>query len=292
VRRIPPRHTIIPILAAAFAAAPLDAQWTNRYPQAGGGHQVYLEGYELPTLTSGPMDPAVSPDGSTVAIASEGWLWLVDVETGVATQFTDGAAMDSRPSWHPDGSEIVFLRDDGSDTWIAARDVATGAERVVIDTDAIELDPSVGTDGSIWYASGEEGRIEIWRLDPATGERTKQPTRGRVSRTPQASPDGRKLLIKESVDRVIVRDLGGGPDVVLHEGNIMSQMEPALSPDGRRVAYQVPRRRETAGNSASPRSTDRARACSSRVAATGFRSRRRGARTADGSGFRKPGGTR
>jgi TolB protein len=238
--RIPPLRILPLVLLLASIPMALDAQWTNRYPQAGGGHQVYLEGYELPTLTSGPMDPAVSPDGSRVAVASEGWLWLLDVETGVATQFTDGAAMDSRPAWHPDGSEIVFVRDDGSDTWIAARDVTTGAERVVIDTDAIELDPSVGTDGSIWYSSGEAGRIEVWRLDPTTGERTRQSTRGRVSRSAQASPDGRRLLIKEGVDRIVVRDLASGGEVVLHEGNIMSQMEPALSPDGRRVAYQIP----------------------------------------------------
>jgi TolB protein len=239
-RRISPLRLLAGLLLLASLPAAADAQWTNRYPQAGGGHQVYLEGYELPTLTYGPMDPAASPDGGTVAVASEGWLWLLDVETGVARQFTDGGAMDSRPAWAPDGSEIVFVRDDGSDTWVAARNVATGAERVVVDTDGIELDPSVGPDGSIWYASGEEGRIEIWRIDPVTGERTKQSTRGRVSRSPQATPDGRSLLIKESVDRIVLRDLASGQELVLHEGNIMSQMEPALSPDGRRVAYQIP----------------------------------------------------
>lgn len=228
------------LLTTLLTTSAADAQWTNRYTQAGGGHQVYLEGYELPTLTSGPMDPAVSPDGSTVAVASEGWLWLVDIATGVATQFTSGGVMDSRPAWHPEGTEIVFVRDDGADTWIAARDVESGEERVVVDTPAIELDPSVGSDGSIWYSSGEEGRIEVWRLDPTTGERTKYPTGGRVSRSAQAFPDGTRLLIKEAVDRIVVRDLATNRDAVLHEGNIMSQMEPALSPDGRRVAYQVP----------------------------------------------------
>ena len=42
------------------------AQWTNRYPkvQDHGGH-IYLEGFELPILTSGPMDPAPAPDNAT-----------------------------------------------------------------------------------------------------------------------------------------------------------------------------------------------------------------------------------
>lgn len=227
---------IVPFLLPASA----DAQWTNRYTQVGQGHHVYLEGYELPTLTAGPMDPAPSPDGTTLAVASEGWLWLVDLTTRVATQLTDGGAMDSRPRWSPDGSELVFMRDDGSDTWVVAKDLATGDESVVVDTDAIELDPSFGPDGSIWYASGREGAIGIWRLDRATGESTRVPSSGRVSRRPQVAPDGRSLLFKQAVDQIVLRDLVTGEDRVVFEGRIMSQMEPALSPDGTRVAFAAP----------------------------------------------------
>jgi TolB protein len=100
-RRPPVTRRIVALLALApfLVPAAADAQWTNRYTQVGQGHHVYLEGYELPTLTAGPMDPAPSPDGSTLAVASEGWLWLVDLRTRVATQLTDGGAMDSRPKW-------------------------------------------------------------------------------------------------------------------------------------------------------------------------------------------------
>ena len=226
--------------ALAASASPADAQWTNRYTQVGSGHHVYLEGYELPTLTEGPMDPAPSPDGSRLVVASRGWLWMVDLETGIATQFTDGGAMDSRARWSPDGSEIVFLRDDGADTWIVVKDLSTGVETIAVDTDAIELDPSFGPDGSIWFASGQNGPIGIWRLDRVTGEHTQQPSQGRVSRRPQVSPDGGRLLFKQAVDQVVLRDLATGEDRVVFEGEIMSQMEPALSPDGLRVAYQAP----------------------------------------------------
>ncbi|MEX2473410.1 MAG: CehA/McbA family metallohydrolase [Gemmatimonadota bacterium] len=233
---------IVALLALApfLVPAGAEAQWTHRYTQVGQGHHVYLEGYELPTLTAGPMDPAVSPDGSTLAVAAEGWLWLVDLETRVATQLTDGGAMDSRPRWSPDGAEIVFLRDDGADTWIVVKDVATGEESVAVDTDAIELDPSFGPDGSIWYASGREGPIGIWRLDRATGESTQLPSSGRVSRRPQASPDGASVLFKQAVDQIVLRDLASGEDRVVFEGQIMSQMEPALSPDGTQVAFAAP----------------------------------------------------
>lgn len=233
---------ILALLALASFLVPsiADAQWTNRYTQVGQGHHVYLEGYELPTLTVGPMDPAASPDGSMLAIASEGWLWVVDLETRVATQLTDQGAMDSRPRWSPDGSEIVFVRDDGSDTWIVVKNLETGAESVAVDTEAIELDPSFGPDGSIWYASGREGAIGIWRLDRETGQSTRVSSSGRVSRRPQVSPDGGSLLFKQAVDQIVLRDLATGEDRVVFEGRIMSQMEPALSSDGARVAYAAP----------------------------------------------------
>jgi TolB protein len=235
-RRIVALLALAPFLVPAAA----DAQWTNRYTQVGQGHHVYLEGYELPTLTAGPMDPAPSPDGSTLAVTSEGWLWLVDLRTRVATQLTDGGAMDSRPKWSPDGSEIVFLRDDGANTWIVVKDLATGEESVAVSTEAIELDPSFGPDGSIWYASGREGSIGIWRLDRATGTSAQVPSSGRVSRRPQLSPDGGLLLFKQAVDQIVVRDLTTGQDRVVFEGRIMSQMEPALSPDGTQVAFAAP----------------------------------------------------
>ncbi|HSR42334.1 MAG TPA: hypothetical protein VLL48_09185, partial [Longimicrobiales bacterium] len=140
----PSRLSAFSVGLVFLSALPVAGQWTNRYTRVGSGHHVYLEGYELPTLTAGPMDAAVSPDGGRVVVAERGWLWLVDRETGVARRLTSGGTLDSRPRWSPDGDRIVFVRDDGSDTWIVEVEVATGAERVVVDTDAIELDPSWG----------------------------------------------------------------------------------------------------------------------------------------------------
>ena len=70
----------------------VQAQWTNRYPKiAGFSHHVYLEGYEMPTLGAGPTDPAASPDNAVLAVASRGWLWLLDLKTGEARRLTRGA---------------------------------------------------------------------------------------------------------------------------------------------------------------------------------------------------------
>lgn len=233
---------ILPAAFLALTAGPLSGQWTHRYTQVGSGHHVYLEGYEMPTLGAGPLDAAPAPDGQRIAVAERGWLWLVDLRTHVATQLTDGGPLDSRPRWSPDGRQLVFVRDDGSDTWIVRKDVGTGEETILVDTDAIELDPSYGPDGTVWYSSGEAGPIHVWRADAATGERTRVAGAGRVARRAQVSADGRRLLYidKGGVNRVLVRDLTTGEERVVVEGNILSQTEPALSPDGSRVAYNVP----------------------------------------------------
>ena len=80
----------VALLPAAMAASTLvGAQRTNRYPRLTGyGHHVYLEGYELPLLTAGPIDPAESPDGKRLVFASCVWIWSFDPGTGLATRLT------------------------------------------------------------------------------------------------------------------------------------------------------------------------------------------------------------
>ena len=54
------------------------------------------------------------------------------------------------------------------------------------------------------------------------------------------SPDGKHLLFKEAVDRIVVSPLAGGADMLVASGQILSQTEPALSSDGQHVAYAIP----------------------------------------------------
>ena len=57
-------RALVLTFATLIIGTPVTAQWTNRYPKVDGlNHHVYLEGYELPTLTIGPIDPAPSPAG-------------------------------------------------------------------------------------------------------------------------------------------------------------------------------------------------------------------------------------
>jgi tricorn protease len=56
-----------------------------------------------------PRHPALSPDGSKVAFAHQGDIWVADVADGMAMRLTAHDSFDARPSWSADGQELAFV---------------------------------------------------------------------------------------------------------------------------------------------------------------------------------------
>jgi dipeptidyl aminopeptidase/acylaminoacyl peptidase len=56
-------------------------------------------------------EPAVSPDGQTVAFSRDGAIFTVPFAGGEPRQLTSGSPHDSRPAFSPDGGSILFERD-------------------------------------------------------------------------------------------------------------------------------------------------------------------------------------
>lgn len=239
-------------LAITFLLLPatLAAQWTHRYPLVDGfDHQVYLEGFELPILNAGPMDPAPAPNGREVAFAAKGWLWVLDLESGEARRVTRAAGMDSRPEYAPDGRSLVFVRDDGRALSIVTVELKTGRERVLVDVEAVNLDPVYSPDGEqVYYASAEGGPLEIWQVDVESLERfpvTTSETVGPrpVKRRPLVLDPGSLLvyLHKQGTrDAIELLNLRTGQGTTLAEDRITAQADLSLSPDGRLLAYTWP----------------------------------------------------
>lgn len=244
-RRAPGMLTVLALLGVGVLAAPAAAQWTHRYPKVDGyGHHVYLEGYELPTLSTGIMDPAPAPDGRHLAFSSRGWIWVLDMESGVARRLTRGGHMDFRPEWSPDGTRIALVRDTGAETSVVVVDAATGAELRTLDSPAIDLDPVFSHDGgTLYYSSAREGTPDLWALDLSSGEERRLTGERGVQRLPQPHPDGEHLVYLSKAggrDQVRMRNLATGEEEVLLESSIASQAAPALGPDGRTVAVNWP----------------------------------------------------
>ncbi len=107
--------------------------------------------------------PRWSPDGSKLVLVRRSLgkpangavvsaLWLKDVPEGGGRQLTNGPE-DRDPSWSPDGAQIVFSRSQGpyrAQLWIA--NVADGTCRVLAGTENELLNTPVwGKDGQIYY---------------------------------------------------------------------------------------------------------------------------------------------
>ena len=59
----------------------------------------------------------------------------------------------------------MFIRDSGSQLHIVMLNVRSGDERVLVDVEAINLDPVFSRDEKyVYYSSAESGLLELWRI--------------------------------------------------------------------------------------------------------------------------------
>lgn len=240
------KKSLVFSLIVLFSILTVSAQWSNRYPKVDGfGHHVYLEGYELPILNAGPIDPAPSPTNNNIVFSAKGWLWLYNLETENATRITSSSDIDSRPNWSPDGNQIVFVRDNSLDTKILLLDLASNKETTLIDTKALDLDPIFSRDSKfIYYASAEKGSIDLWQIDLSTLEKKLITKDNDLERLPISmnSKDYLIYLKKKgfSSDSIELLNLVEGTSSPLAEENFISQAAFTLSPDNQTLAYTWP----------------------------------------------------
>ena len=238
------RLMILAGLLASIWMSHVNAMWTNRYPQLDDfGHQIYLEQHELPALANGPTDPAPSPDGKAVAIAAQGWLWNVDIETGIATRITDKAGIDSRPRFSPDGKQLAFVRDYGKDTAVVVLNLVSGEEKI-IDTAAIDLDPEFSADGTyIYYSSGVSGSLSVWSHHLASGTAQQHTDLHQVERNIRRVPGGNSILYLHGSGAhrsLRLRDFVSGEDKIVHAETLTYHFTADVHPKQRLAVYSAP----------------------------------------------------
>jgi len=87
------------------------------------------------TVDRGAQDPAVSPDGSQIAVGILGKIWLVPIGGGQARQVTYGPSWDSHPAWSLDGQFLAYAHQRPGRTELVVHNLATGGSRTIYSTE-------------------------------------------------------------------------------------------------------------------------------------------------------------
>jgi TolB protein len=177
------------------------------------------------------FEPDVSPDGKTIAYASQPkdsddtQLYLMDIDGGHHRRLTSsaGAALvvtDDYPHWSPDGGRIAFQRttatEEGVDADLWLIDVKTGEETRLTDTpEAWDSTPSFAADGnSVLFESNRDRQgTDIYRLDLRTQEVVRLTSDPGNDLEAKESPDGGHIVFGSERDgdyEIYVMDADGG----------------------------------------------------------------------------------
>jgi hypothetical protein len=203
-------------------------------------------------------DPAVSPDGSTIAFCSSrdgvDGIYLVPLAGGTPRLLTDLAGA-CYPAWSPDGTELAFS---ANGPGIRDADIFT----IGVDGSALEQLTS-GPDGDLapqWSPNrdviafyrlpdppDDHAEADIYVVDPRTASVTRLTDAPGMDLHPSWSPDGSEIVFatqrfvddRESYPAVLAIMDADGSNVrqltATFEAGVDSQ--PSWSPDGSRIAF-------------------------------------------------------
>jgi len=195
-----------------------------------------------PVARPAMRDPAYASDGR-MAVTIDGDLWIQRAAGRDAgwRRVTSGVSWDREPAWAPDGRSIVFTSDRAGalDLWrvALAADGAGEPERLTSDP-ADDMEPTVGSDGTVVFTRGRLSRARLWVRD-STGAERRLTTTELAERWAALSPDGQRVAYVQFPDvgrRLRVRGVAAGaPDsVIVSDRNVERS---TWSPDGQRLAF-------------------------------------------------------
>ena len=242
-----------------------DGRWIAfRSEREGGGIYIAsVEGGAARRIADVGYNPAWSPDGRELAVATEGItdpsvrrdvseILRIDVATG-RTRAVVAGDDGVQPSWSPHGWRIAYW---GVPTGGARRILWTvpadgGTPTKVLDDGALNWNPVWSPDGAwLYFGSDRSGSLNLWRLpiDERSGEVRGEPepvtTPSTASGFWSLSRDGSRILYaanesKSNIERFpfdpAALAVTGREEAVTSGSHLVRSC--AISPDGRRIAF-------------------------------------------------------
>jgi len=199
-------------LLVALLALTLGGASAADDPVTGDIYVVSSTGGASLALTSTPGDqPALSPDGRTIAYAASGGLWLMKADG--SEQRPLGTSAGERPQWAPDGRSLVYT---GANFDLC---IPPAQRCVVAEVSRVNADGS--GDRNLFYAADHP----LW------------------------SPNGRRLLFRDFVVGEVGQAVGalkvawpdGSHVRTLFRGEAIDGVHalPTWSPDGKWIAFNI-----------------------------------------------------
>jgi TolB protein len=254
----------VPAQASAFPGQNGRVVFATEFSHPSQIYTMRSNGSDLRQLTHatdgrGARGPEFSPDGSQIAYARNGHIWIMNSDGTAKTRLTNVEGFRDRdPSWSPDGGRLVFSHCDHSFGFSAYCDIdvvsvdGTGLT-TILDDNWVNERPSFSPDGTKIAFSGTRGGFvcAVWVMgaDGASPVRLTDPAM--QANAPEWSPDGRQITFSTHCELpnsavYIMNADGTGPTQITPDGH--DWVNPQFSPDGSSIAVLGP-------NSAADRKT-------------------------------------
>ncbi|MEC9488862.1 MAG: DPP IV N-terminal domain-containing protein [Halanaerobium sp.] len=163
-------------------------------------------------------------------------IWVMDADGSNPTQLTSTLLIENYPSFSPDGSKIVYMRD--HEIWVMGSD-GSNQDELLFTTDDMS-DPEWSPVGNrIAISRNEWDNNEIYAFDIAGDNSVSSidnltNSQGHES-YPDWSPDGSKIAYSADSE-IWVMDADGGNKVQLTDNSVYDH-KPVWSPDGTKIFY-------------------------------------------------------